>query len=156
MNKIRSTALVAARPAGAGLLAAAAVTCALAAGTPAADPAHDRYVAERARCTQGQSNQDRATCLKEAEAAYAEQRRSPPAAASGALGANALKRCDGLPSPEREDCQARMRGAGTTSGSASAGGILRELVTPIPASGASAPKPGRAVPGVVPPNDAAR
>ena len=45
------------------------------------------------------------------------------------LAENALKRCTPLPEELRRDCEARMRGAGTVSGSVEAGGIYRELVT---------------------------
>jgi hypothetical protein len=117
---------------------------AMAASKTASADALAQYQQERAVCTSGQSNQDRATCLREAGAAYAEAKRR-------ALGdedpaqykANALKRCAGLPEDDRRDCVARMEGQGTTSGSAAAGGIYRELVTretnpPSAASGASA------------------
>jgi len=47
---------------------------------------------------------------------------------------------------DRADCEARMRGQGTTSGSAAPGGIYRELVTrtvgPVePAASAAEPAP---------------
>lgn len=60
---------------------------------------------------------------------------------------NALKRCDPLPEPERQECMARMQGEGTTQGSVASGGILRELTTvevpaPItPAPMKTAPSP---------------
>jgi hypothetical protein len=42
---------------------------------------------------------------------------------------NALKRCEPLREPDRQDCVLRTQGQGTTTGSVAAGGIYRELVT---------------------------
>lgn len=98
----------------------------------AAPSSHER---ERAACMDGSSQQDRATCLKEDNAARGEARR-------GRLGggikeeqaqANATARCNALPAKDRQDCVARINGAGTTSGSVKQGGLYRELVTTIPA-----------------------
>jgi hypothetical protein len=128
-----------------GLLAAGIAAPAFAADKSAATEARARYQRERAVCTSGQSQQDRATCLQEAAAAYAEARRGGLDVGSpDTLRANQLKRCEGLPTPDRQDCLARMQGSGTTSGSAATGGIYRELVTRTvgtaapPASAASA------------------
>jgi hypothetical protein len=91
------------------------------------------YQRDRAACMSGASNQDRATCLKEAGAALQEAKR-------GALDtntdraqfeANRLQRCDNQPAGDREDCIRRMNGEGTTRGSVQSGGIYRELVTPV-------------------------
>ena len=89
----------------------------------------------------GQSNQDRATCLKEAGAALAEARRGNLASGKGQLRENRMDRCNVLTGDEKVDCVARMRGEGTTEGSVEAGGILREKVTvvPAPATGTTAP-----------------
>lgn len=99
-----------------------------------------RYQQERAVCLNGQSNQDRATCLKEAGAAFAEGQRGGLATRDAA--ANVTQRCQALPAAERGDCLARMQdGTGSsTSGSVAAGGIYRETVTTVPlaASAASA------------------
>jgi hypothetical protein len=117
---------------------------AMAASKTASADALARYQQERAICMTGQSNQDRATCLREAGAAYAEAKRRASGSADPAqYTANALKRCERLPEDDRRDCMARMQGQGTTSGSAASGGIYRELVTretvpPSAASGASA------------------
>jgi hypothetical protein len=95
-----------------------------------ADDAQVRYQQERAMCMSGQSNQDRATCLQEAGAAFAQARREGlddgPAVQ---YQRNALQRCEALSGDDRQACVARMQGQGTTSGSAAAGGIYRELVT---------------------------
>jgi hypothetical protein len=100
-----------------------------AAGAASTD-AQARYQQERLVCNSGQSNQDRATCLKEAGAAYAEARHGgAPAGDPAALAANQRRRCAALPDGDRQACLSRMDGQGSTSGSAAAGGISRDLVT---------------------------
>ena len=133
------------------LLALCAVlvcTSALAATQGASADALARYQQERAVCTSGQSNQDRATCLREAGAALADAQRSQPVDAA-AYTANAGKRCERLPDLERKDCIARMQGQGTTNGSVAAGGLSHELVTREPASpvAANAASGAASVPG---------
>lgn len=94
--------------------------------------AQERYRQERKACMTGQSNQDRATCLKEAGAALQEAKRGALSAGGSArLQANREARCAKLPATDREECIARMR-EGSTSGTAREGGVLRELVTPVP------------------------
>ena len=107
-----------------------------------------RYVAERAACVNGTSNQDRATCLKEAGAARDEARRGLLSDGDAKYKSNARVRCEALTGDEAADCRARMRGAGTTSGSAQAGGIFRETVTvetkpAEPAASAASAAPAR-------------
>lgn len=117
----------------------AALGCAtlmLVVGGPAAAATHaseaqQRYQQERAVCMNGQSNQDRATCLKEAGAAFAESKRDNLGRSdSSALQHNRQLRCEALKGGDREDCMRRMNGEGVTSGSAQQGGILRELSRP--------------------------
>ena len=113
----------------------AALAALLAAGAAGASPLSDaqsRYRQERAACMDGSSNQDRATCLKEAGAAWQEARRGGLATNEGELQANRVNRCGMLPAPDRAECALRMQ-QGTTSGSAQQGGILRELARPVPA-----------------------
>ena len=112
---------------------------ALAAGQTERDQAAARHKQEVAVCTSGQSNQDRATCLKEAGAAYAEALRGGQGSSAVAPG-NASKRCEALKGDENTACLARMQGQGTTSGSVAAGGKSRELVTVTPAPAAPAAK----------------
>lgn len=119
-------------------LAAAAIlgtTALLFAGGAAASQlseAQALYKQERAACMSGKSNQDRATCLKEAGAALGEAKRGALGASSGDnLARNRMARCDALPAAEREDCAVRMQ-HGTKSGSARDGGILREIERPVP------------------------
>jgi hypothetical protein len=101
------------------------------AGTPLSE-AQQRYRQERAACMDGSSNQDRATCLKEAGAALQEAKRDGLATAAEArLAQNRTARCQGLPAQEREDCALRME-QGKASGTAQQGGILREHVTTVP------------------------
>jgi hypothetical protein len=123
--------------------AALAAAPALAASKTDSADAFARYQQERAVCTSGQSNQDQATCLREAGAAYAQVKKGNLGDDPAQYKANASKRCERLPDADRRDCMARMDGQGTTSGSAASGGIYRELVTretvaPGAASGAPA------------------
>jgi hypothetical protein len=97
----------------------------------APDAAQSRYEAERAVCMHGLSNQDKATCLKEASAALAEARRGRLAgSAERELEQNRLARCNAQSGADRDDCVMRMQ-AGTTSGSAQGGGMLREFSRPV-------------------------
>lgn len=91
------------------------------------------YQRDRAACMRGASNQDRATCLKEAGAALQEAKRGAldTNTEQAQFEANRLRRCDNQPAGDREDCIRRMNGEGTTSGSVQSGGIYRELVTPV-------------------------
>jgi hypothetical protein len=96
--------------------------------------AQARYRQESAFCKSGQSQQDFATCMREAGAALQENRRnnlSTPAPTT--LARNTEDRCGVLSGDERLACQARMEGMGTTSGSVAGGGVLREIVIVKPA-----------------------
>jgi len=94
--------------------------------------AQSRYKQERAACMNGTSNQDRATCLKEAGAALGEAKRGALGASDdGNLARNQMMRCETLPAQDREDCAMRMN-HGTMSGSAQRGGTLREIERPVP------------------------
>ena len=96
--------------------------------------AQARYERDRAACISGQTNQDRATCLREAGAALQEARKGGATSkAQSQLEQNRLLRCEPLPAADREDCVRRMRGEGTISGSVGSGGIYRELRTSVPA-----------------------
>jgi hypothetical protein len=86
-----------------------------------------RYQQERATCLSGQSNQDRASCLREAGAAFAQAQKRGLGEDPAQYKDNAIIRCQRLPDADRIDCIARMQGQGTTSGSVGAGGIFREL-----------------------------
>ena len=88
-----------------------------------------RYQQDRARCAAIPGHDQRANCLSEASTRYARSLPPVPGEATALLEANAFKRCEPLPEPDRRDCVARMKGEGTTSGSVATGGIYRELVT---------------------------
>jgi hypothetical protein len=104
------------------------------------------YQQERAICESGQSHQDRATCLREAGAAFEQARRGALDDVQAQYQQNALIRCNPLPPEERIACQARMQGQGTTRGSVEEGGIYRELVTrETPTQSGSAPAAGTGV-----------
>lgn len=87
---------------------------------------------ERTDCMNGNSQQDRATCMREAGAAKQESQRGN-LRDSGDYQANASKRCAALPAAEKADCERRSNGEGSVSGSVGGGGVVRELVTPVPA-----------------------
>ena len=113
------------------LLILAALACTSSLAAPRAEsPAAALYRQERAVCLSDRSNQDRATCLQEAKAAYGEARRGGLDTDAAPLADNVRRRCDPLPDEQRQACHARMHGQGSTSGSAATGGILRELSTP--------------------------
>ncbi|RPH65921.1 MAG: hypothetical protein EHM83_05205 [Burkholderiales bacterium] len=111
------------------LLGAPVALAADASGVPGADA---RYRQDREHCERIESPEGRASCLREAAAARAEDRRGRltdrPDDPIRYL-ENALRRCEPLPPDERADCEYRVRGGGTTRGSVEAGGIFRETVT---------------------------
>jgi hypothetical protein len=116
------------------LIAAAVLgtSTAWAAGMAPSD-AQSRYQQERAACINGQSHQDRATCLKEAGAALSEARRGHLDDRNTDYQRNATQRCNALPADDREACMARMRGEGSTTGSVEQGAIVREYHQIVPA-----------------------
>jgi hypothetical protein len=95
--------------------------------------AQARYENDRAACNSGQSNQDRATCLREAGAALQEAKRGQLGDGQTSYEQNQTVRCNSLKGDDREDCLRRMHGEGTVSGSVEGGGIYRELRTTVPA-----------------------
>lgn len=117
-------------------LSAAVLALAFAAPTWAADnatTAQQRHQQERAHCNSGKSHQDRATCLREADNAYAEAKKGALANNAGAdLQKNATARCEAQPPADRADCIQRILGAGTTEGSVKGGGLIRETETKLP------------------------
>lgn len=97
----------------------------------AADADYRRQVRE---CESSASSQDRTTCLHEARSARAELRRGALTTASQeTLQSNALARCQVFtPGPDMDACRARVMGQGSSSGSVSGGGILREYAVTVP------------------------
>lgn len=128
--------------AGALTLMAFTATPVLAAGTdpgagspssPSSTSTAAQFQRDRADCVSGKSSEDVQTCLREARAAYAQARRSGLDHSAKPYQLNESLRCEPLPDADRRDCQARMQGEGTTSGSVASGGIYRELRTIEPA-----------------------
>ena len=109
---------------------AATATPAFAQSRP--QPPNSQYQVERANCYNGRSNQDGATCLKEANAALDEDRKGKLATTGVPYQKNAALRCQALPAADKADCEKRMRGEGSVSGSVESGGILRELTVQAP------------------------
>lgn len=91
------------------------------------------YRSDVAFCKSGQSQQDYATCMREAGAAL-QQRNELHTAPDAVLAQNAEQRCDALQGDEKVACQARIEGMGTTEGSVAGGGLLRELTIVEPAN----------------------
>lgn len=117
--------------AAAGLLAA---NCAFAAAKSNSE-LEAQYQREKAVCTSGQSNQDKATCLREAGAAYQQAKQGKLNDGQQAqYSANALDRCKALPAGDQADCQRRIENPSDVEGSAPSGGILRKDVTIVPAT----------------------
>ena len=100
------------------------------------------YQRERAACASDATPQGRVTCLKEAGAAYAEAKRQLLGNGEGAqaLQQNAERRCDQVATADRDHCLRKARGEGTASGSVDGGGVLKTLVTPVPAPPSAAPR----------------
>lgn len=142
------------------ILVTASIGCA--AVVSAADTARATYERERAACLSGQSGQDRSTCLREAAAAYQESRGARRGAATVSedrYAQNALQRCQPLPAADRAECERRMQ-SGSTSGSVTGGGVLRELrsvepAQPLPANDAERqPTPNPSAPPATPAGEA--
>ena len=104
-----------------------------------------RYQQERAACMLKTDSYDRSACLQDASVAYAEdKRRGLRKVPDADFQANQLRRCQALPGNYRQDCIARMKGAGTAIGTVESGGIYRELVTievgEVPGTRSAAPQ----------------
>jgi hypothetical protein len=137
MNRINSTAFSTVfRPA---LFAAQALICAsfclhAQAQTPAQpqDELTARYQQDLAECEALQASQDLAACRLEARNALAEAKRNLLSDTTANLfEKNQFKRCRVFKGDDREACEARVRGDGSSSGSVQSGGILREVVLPV-------------------------
>ena len=120
----------------AALLAVTAATAQVATGTTGID-ASGSYQQEINACMTGRTQQDQATCLKEARNAQADKRRGVLDNADGQFRANAIARCDALAGEEKAACQARVLGYGSTTGSVAGGGVLREVETVVLPAGQS-------------------
>ena len=118
------------------LLAVAAATAQVAPGTTGID-ATGSTRSEMAACTSGMSQQDYATCMREATNAGAAKRSGKLEGASSELEANAVKRCEVLTGEEKIACMARIAGYGSTSGSVGGGGVVRQVETVVVPADAS-------------------
>ena len=112
------------------LLAVTAATAQVATGTTGID-ASGSYQQEVNACMTGNTQQDQATCLREARNAQADKKRGILDNAGAQFEANANSRCDVLAGEEKAACQARVLGYGSTTGSVASGGVLREVETVV-------------------------
>jgi hypothetical protein len=119
----------------AALLAVTAATAQVATGTTGID-ASGSFQQEVNACMTGKTQQDQATCLREARNAQADKKRGVLENTNGQVDANAANRCAVLTGEEQAACQARVLGYGSTSGSVAGGGVLREVETVVMPEGA--------------------
>ena len=117
------------------LLVSVAASAQIASGTTGIDASGD-YRHEVRSCMSGNTQQDQATCLREARNANAQRRTLGEN--DGNLKANRSARCDALKGEDREACLARVAGYGDVSGSVAGGGVSRQIETVVvPADAAS-------------------
>ena len=91
-----------------------------------------RYQQDLAECEAQQATQDLAACRLEARNALAEAKRNLLSDTTANLfEKNQLKRCRVFKGDDREACEARARGEGSSTGSVQSGGILHEVVRPV-------------------------
>jgi uncharacterized protein YlxW (UPF0749 family) len=91
-----------------------------------------RYQQDLAECEAQQATQDLAACRLEARNALTEAKRNLLSDTTANLfEKNQLRRCRVFKGDEREACEARVRGEGSSTGSVQSGGILREVVRPV-------------------------
>jgi hypothetical protein len=140
---------------GLGLSAFAAMAANASTAANANSDIETRYRIDVERCNAGQTNQDKATCLREAGAARDEARRNRLNNGNQSYSQNETARCQALPTDQRDECLLQMSGKDTTTqGSVGAGGVLRETTivvpgTPAPAAG-TVPGTTSPVPSAVP------
>jgi hypothetical protein len=107
-----------------------AATAQVATGTTGID-ASGSYQMEVQACLSGKTQQDQATCLREARNANADKRRGA-LDTSGDLSANAKARCEVFrAADDKAACLARVMGHGSAEGSIAGGGLLREVETVV-------------------------
>lgn len=132
------------KPIGAALLCLSAVlgmgaNDANAADKAAVAAAQKLYQQERAACLAGTTGQEREACLREAAAALKEASSGRFNDDAAQLERNRLRRCEDLAAAEKLTCERKLRGEGESSGSVQGGGVVRRIVTVVPAPAASAP-----------------
>ncbi|MEO8020349.1 hypothetical protein [Polaromonas sp.] len=116
--------------------AAFAQTPITATGTTGIDASGD-VARERAACMSGRTQQDRDTCLREANNAAAEKRKGKLDNSGAQFETNARLRCEALQGEDKSACEARVMGYGNTSGSVAGGGVIREVETVVVPPGAT-------------------
>ncbi len=95
--------------------------------------AQARYAQEIAECSSITDNDALNTCRMEARNAFAQAKRHQfQDMPNSDYSKNLSQRCDVHTGDERAACEARMRGEGRAQGSVAEGGILREIVRPVP------------------------
>jgi hypothetical protein len=100
---------------------------------PPLDELQARYQQDLAECEAQQATQDLTACRLEARNALAEAKRNLLSETTANLfEKNQLKRCRVFKGDDREACEARVRNEGSSTGSVQSGGILREVVRPVP------------------------
>lgn len=129
LQNVRPSSLLCALVACIAPLCAVAATATATTGSNQADR-RAIYERDRAACESGKSTQERSLCLHDVTVAYRMPHANKPYDLDPATyQRNQALRCGPLKDKDLEACIARMRGAGTTSGSVETGGILRELTT---------------------------
>ncbi|MBC7378078.1 MAG: hypothetical protein H7346_11700 [Burkholderiaceae bacterium] len=111
------------------LAALFAVGAAVAQVTPVGDTGIDATGNTRSEtnaCMTGRTQQDQATCLREARNAAADKK-AGKLDTTGDLTANALDRCKVLTGTDRVACEARVLGYGGADGSVAGGGMIKEV-----------------------------
>lgn len=143
------------------VLAMAGALLAGSAAMAADDSRRAQYERDVAACNSGATGQAREDCLREAGAVLTESRQDSRPSTPEERMRNAQQRCDRLPPGQRQDCLEVMTSQETrVHGSVPGGGVLRERVIQVPAtgtsSGAGAPStvapsaPGSAMPSAQP------
>ena len=120
----------------AALLAVTAATAQVATGTTGID-ASGSYQQEVNACMTGKTQQDQATCLREARNAQADKKRGVLDNSGAQFDSNAASRCEVMAGEEKAACQVRVLGYGSTTGSVASGGVLREVETVVLPAGQS-------------------
>lgn len=111
-------------------LLAMSATAQIASGTTGID-ATGSAKSEMAACNNGTTQQDRATCLTEVKNANEARRAGQVDNSGGQFQANAVQRCNALPSQEKIACEARVAGYGNPQGSVAGGGVITEIETVV-------------------------
>jgi hypothetical protein len=134
-------------------LASPVALAASGAGSSLQAAANAQYQREVARCKAGQTNEDPATCLREAAAARQQALQggldSQPGVSQN-YSQNALDRCKLVPADQRKNCMALMQDPSQTEGSVGSGGVLRKYEYQVPVQPSQAGYPSVPVPTAPP------